>query len=250
MAVAYGFGGGRRRFCLWNIVAFSGIAAWHGQITFRTNVGSPASWLAGGTMGMAPYGIPRDSSDFPGRFPSRECLAEARADFSLPFDSLAREQDDRLGTAQSDSFEQGAPPNRTLRRCRQILWAIANCAGLHVWLPVVLLSHPWLATGDLEVHDLEERHRHLWESCAARTELTSHPQLVLMFSSTCLAGDCLTAPGCLLRPKPNRIGLAQNITAGIVYPVEGRPIPREVAAGCPWSQGITPGQCRAVSRGP
>ena len=30
-----------------------------------------------------------------------------------------------------------------------------------------------------------------------------------------------------------------NISAGIVYPVEGRPIPREVFAGCPWSQGIT-----------
>jgi len=30
-----------------------------------------------------------------------------------------------------------------------------------------------------------------------------------------------------------------NISAGIVYPVEGRPIPREVGAGCPWSQGIT-----------
>ncbi len=30
-----------------------------------------------------------------------------------------------------------------------------------------------------------------------------------------------------------------NISAGIVYPVEGRPIPREVMAGCPWSQGVT-----------
>jgi hypothetical protein len=30
-----------------------------------------------------------------------------------------------------------------------------------------------------------------------------------------------------------------NISAGIVYPVEGRAIPREVFAGCRWSQGIT-----------
>lgn len=30
-----------------------------------------------------------------------------------------------------------------------------------------------------------------------------------------------------------------NISAGIVYPVEGRPIPRQVMAGCPWSQGVT-----------
>lgn len=30
-----------------------------------------------------------------------------------------------------------------------------------------------------------------------------------------------------------------NISAGILYPVEGRPIPREVFAGCPWSQGVT-----------
>lgn len=30
-----------------------------------------------------------------------------------------------------------------------------------------------------------------------------------------------------------------NISAAIVYPVEGRPIPRSTGAGCPWSQGIT-----------
>jgi hypothetical protein len=30
-----------------------------------------------------------------------------------------------------------------------------------------------------------------------------------------------------------------NISAGIVFPVEGRPIPREVMAGCAWSQGVT-----------
>src|SRR5688572_16136885 len=30
-----------------------------------------------------------------------------------------------------------------------------------------------------------------------------------------------------------------NITAGIVHPVEGRPYPRTVSAGCPWLEGIT-----------
>ena len=41
------------------------------------------------------------------------------------------------------------------------------------------------------------------------------------------------------RPKAEPGLTRPNISAGIVYPVEGRSIPREVGAGCPWSQGIT-----------
>jgi hypothetical protein len=40
-------------------------------------------------------------------------------------------------------------------------------------------------------------------------------------------------------PKAEHGLIRPNISAGIVYPVEGRPNPREVMGGCPWFEGIT-----------
>jgi hypothetical protein len=40
-------------------------------------------------------------------------------------------------------------------------------------------------------------------------------------------------------PKSEPGLVRPNISAGIAYPVEGRPFPREVSSGCPWVEGIT-----------